>query len=715
MMRRRPWVLLLLMLSPGIWLFELLITPDSVPFFRGAVYSDLLISHLPYSVFIHAAIAAWGQVPLWNPLILSGAPLAADPLAGLWYPPLWLTFLFPSSLTFLIFFFIHMAWAGVGAYILLREEGMSPEAALLGGMAFSGFPKIIAHVGLGHVGLVSAVSWTPWVLVCVRRSLQAVHQSRAWPARAALAGASLGMLFIADPRWSLPAGLLALLYGLGIELRERRKPRRAPEPPRWTTPAALATFILFSLLVSACLSLPLLEFLQNATRAGMGSAEQSVYALPGRQVLGFILPIFSQAEWVVYFGCPLLVLAFVAVLGGAQGSLFWASTALAAILIALGDGTPFYSILTALIPGLDLLRVPARWMFLTGFSMAVLAARGLDLFMRGALKPKMQRRVRTSAVAIALFTVAMTIYLSTAADIVASTMSISVILASCTAALLAILHSRSSNRSAVLISAWLVIIGLDLAVVNAHLLEARRAQNVEPHREAIAQRLVAPLGTQRIFSPSYSIPQHLAARERLELADGVNPLQIDRYWDFMAEAVGFEQEAYSVTLPPFPSGDPRQPQTFKFNLEKLGMMNISYIAADYPLEAKDLSLLEHRDGVYLYQNPHARPRAWIEAQGQGADSDWMHAEVVAWSPNSIQIKAQGPGQLVVSEVSYPGWEAFLDGRKTELVEAYGLLRALELGSGEHQVELIFRPLHVRIGAAVTLMSLIALGGLWLRR
>jgi hypothetical protein len=469
------------------------------------------------------------------------------------------------------------------------------------------------------------------------------------------------------------------------------------------------------LLVSACLSLPLLEFVQNATRAGIESSERSVYALPVTQVLGLILPIFSQAEWVVYLGSPLFLLAVVAVLGRAEGSVFWASVGLAAVLIALGDATPLYAILTALVPGLGLLRVPARWMFLTVFSVSVLAAFGLDLLIRGGMRSKLQRRIRISAVAIGLFASALTGSLLIAADIIAPTLTVSVVLFSSCAALLTILYLRWTRRSVFLILGWLVIVGLDLALVDAHLLDARQVEGVEPHREAIAKLIASPPGTQRVFSPSYSIPQHMAARAGLELADGVNPLQIGRYWKFMADALGFDEGQYSVTLPPFPSGDPRQPQPLQWNLQKLGEASVTYITSDYPLEMKDLTFLDRRGDIYLYQNPFARPRAWIEAPAEGGDAQWKQADAVDWSPNAIQIEARGPGRLVVSEISYPGWVAFLDGRETVLAEAQGVFRALELGPGEHQVELIFRPFRVRIGAVITLLSLIMLGGLWLRR
>ena len=41
----------------------------------------------------------------------------------------------------------------------------------------------------------------------------------------------------------------------------------------------------------------------------------------------------------------------------------------------------------------------------------------------------------------------------------------------------------------------------------------------------------------RVYSPSYSLPQQTAAADQLQLADGVDPLQLASYWSFMLTAI----------------------------------------------------------------------------------------------------------------------------------------------------------------------------------
>jgi hypothetical protein len=76
-------------LLPPVLLWRLTLHPTGIAFAPQAAFSDLLISHLPNAQYVHDSLTQFGQLPLWQTRILSGQPFAADPLAGLWYPPNW--------------------------------------------------------------------------------------------------------------------------------------------------------------------------------------------------------------------------------------------------------------------------------------------------------------------------------------------------------------------------------------------------------------------------------------------------------------------------------------------------------------------------------------------------------------------------------------------------------------------------------------------------
>ena len=132
-------------LAALVALWPLTLNPLGVPFAPGAAYSDLLISHWPNAAYLRAAIWQHGQVPLWNELLFAGQPLAADPLAGLWYPPNWLLLFLPLPLGFNLILALHLFWGGLGVYSLGRAEGVNAGPALLAALAFVGMPPQAAR------------------------------------------------------------------------------------------------------------------------------------------------------------------------------------------------------------------------------------------------------------------------------------------------------------------------------------------------------------------------------------------------------------------------------------------------------------------------------------------------------------------------------------------------------------------------------------------
>jgi hypothetical protein len=76
------------------------------------------------------------------------------------------------------------------------------------------------------------------------------------------------------------------------------------------------------------------------------------------------------------------------------------------------------------------------------------------------------------------------------------------------------------------------------------------------------------------------------------------------------------------------------------------------------------------------------------------------------SVNRVVLAAElgAPGLLVLSDVYYPGWKAFVDGRETKVLRANYVMRAVVLPPGKHVVEFRYDPLSFTIGAVVTVLS-----------
>ncbi len=356
----------------------LLLLPNLTSFIYqpGAAYSDLLISHTPNAVFLKQALLEWHRLPFWSDTILSGYPFAADPLSGLWYPPGWLGILLPAPLGFNLAILLHLLWGGVGMYVYLKSEELSPLPALLGAVAFEAMPKLISHFAAGHMTLVYAVAWTPWLLRAENRRIRAGSGQR-WRG---LSGVLLGVIALADVRWAAFAGLVWLFYALARRnLFESRPGEASSLAGRLARFAAYALGqVALAVALAAPLLLPLLEFSRLSTRAGLTPAEAFTLSLPPSRLLGLIVPDpRGYAEWILYPGAVGLVL-FVVVLLDARGkppAKFWIWAALLSLVYSLGSAIPFLPLLANL-PGLDLLRVPSRALFVAGTAFAVLSAYG---------------------------------------------------------------------------------------------------------------------------------------------------------------------------------------------------------------------------------------------------------------------------------------------------------------------------------------------------
>lgn len=79
-------VLAALGLAAGL-LWPLVLHPNHIPMPPVTQSSDLVISHLANARYLHRMLAEHGRLALWNAQMFAGQPLAADPLAGIWYLP----------------------------------------------------------------------------------------------------------------------------------------------------------------------------------------------------------------------------------------------------------------------------------------------------------------------------------------------------------------------------------------------------------------------------------------------------------------------------------------------------------------------------------------------------------------------------------------------------------------------------------------------------
>lgn len=705
----RYWVSRAAATAPLTLLALALLGADWLPWSAKGAYSDLAITHWPNALFIQTTLRETGRLPLWRPLIMAGAPFAANPLSGLWYPPHLLLLVLPLPAAFNLLLALHLFWGGLGMYRLGQQFHLSRGAACVAATAWVLAPRMVAHLGAGHVGLVYALGWWPWVVWAARRAREA-GTGRAW----GVAGGVLALEFLADPRitaLTLPVAVLMALFtrqtllsphplplsplagrgpGGGVRgegeipspLRGRKDLSVLPRRAGQVLPGALVF-----LLLTAVQTLPLAEFMGYSTRAWITPYEAGWFSLPWNYLLGIILPDRGGFhEWMTYVGPAALILAILGLraLGRRAG---WVLAGLGlAVLFALGANTPFYRLLVRVVPGLTWLRVPARAWFIVVFGLALLAGAGVMALQRRARPGSWLSPSRVAALALAL-------------------------------------------------------VVMDLGFMDASLIRLRSVASVLAEGGELAATLAAQPGLFRVYSPSYSLPQQTGAMYGLQSVDGVDPLQLAETVAFVRQAAGLESQPprYSEVLPPAPpSGDViLGHRDARPDLNLLGLLNVRYLAAEFPLQVEGLVERGRFGTTILYENTRVLPRAFVlyraepvagpeealtrlkeadprqvafveggaalAVQGTAALSE---ALVTTYTPDYIAVQAtlERPGVLILSEVWYPGWEARVDGLPVPIYRADGLLRAVYLQPGTHTVEFSYAPWTVNAGLALSALG-----------
>jgi hypothetical protein len=93
----------------------------------------------------------------------------------------------------------------------------------------------------------------------------------------------------------------------------------------------------------------------------------------------------------------------------------------------------------------------------------------------------------------------------------------------------------------------------------------------------------------------------------------------------------------------------------------------------------------------------------LESSLPGGAIDPPQASLTEFSPSRLVVEVDqvSDGLLVLSELYYPGWRATVDGRQAPIHRADAVLRAVEVPAGQHQVEMTFDPLSVKLGLAIS--------------
>lgn len=744
--------ILLLLLLTIVFFWPAVGAPESLIYPSYSPFSDLTVIHWPNAQQLSRVYDTFQQIPLWKNVSLSGMPAIANPLAMMYYPPDFLFLRFPIAVVFNFMFIAHVFISGLGLYLFLRSAlGRSELACLVSATLYMFSGKLIAHVAAGHVSLVGAMAWLPLILLGVNRTV--VKRSLI---AAILTSSMLALQAVTHTQMFLYTIYFVVLYG-GFELWGQVKGGR--KTVDWPAVKRLLPVLLpipvLTVALAAVQIVPLIELAPFSNRA-FTLQQASEFALSFRQLLmGVFLPSAHVGhEATIYPGLVMLGLAFFSFFGSNKDRRFWffLCAAVVGVVLSLGSGGLLFSALYWTAPGWRWMRASARvWLFVN-LALAVLASYGFESFLFDVL-PGQRKRWRSLvgfAIVVACALVGVGLILGYGQ---LSRATIVLIIVPALFLVLTWLY-RASHLAPVLIATVILVLGvLDSGSFSRSLLVFKSPAEVFSERADVATRLATSETAQpfRIYSPSYSIPQHIAALFDLQLADGVEPVHLARYDRFMAVAGGYGDDSYTVTIPRFPENTEIRAahrDTIP-DARWLGLLNVRYFVSDFPVEVDGLTPDGTMGETYIYRNEREMPRAfavsgvrvardsedawgalseldfsrtavvetsdpkWIELLG-GGDSAPVEADVVFFSPNKIvtEVNLAEPALLVLSEMWYPGWVAYDNGYPVSILRTNYLLRGVWLSAGHHSVAWLYRPgsleWGLRISGVAALLSALVL-------
>jgi uncharacterized membrane protein YfhO len=99
----------------------------------------------------------------------------------------------------------------------------------------------------------------------------------------------------------------------------------------------------------------------------------------------------------------------------------------------------------------------------------------------------------------------------------------------------------------------------------------------------------------------------------------------------------------------------------------------------------------------LLEEPEAEPLPAPAAYANAA------VQITRYEPERVEIEADvsAPGYLVLTDLHYPGWKAFVDDREVPISRANYLFHAVRLAPGHSVVRFEYQPRSFRIGIALS--------------
>jgi len=133
---------------------------------------------------------------------------------------------------------------------------------------------------------------------------------------------------------------------------------------------------------------------------------------------------------------------------------------------------------------------------------------------------------------------------------------------------------------------------------------------------------------------------------------------------------------------------------------------VQYRVAHHASGPGQVEVFQSRSGLNVYRDPGVGPPLWSRHTTPCGAADVMRIAVRQPELFIIETDMVCAGQVAAGDPWFPGWRAWVDGKRVRIQEIDGGVRAVTVPAGHHRIEFRFRPGSVYWGAGLCIFGLI---------
>jgi hypothetical protein len=196
---------------------------------------------------------------------------------------------------------------------------------------------------------------------------------------------------------------------------------------------------------------------------------------------------------------------------------------------------------------------------------------------------------------------------------------------------------------------------------------------------------VLPFGIRDRNMPFWAIPNANIA-VALDSVAGYTPLTKSEYRDEL-KALEIVDDSLGLLVP--------QNEALSSNYQKLRLLNVKYIVSVRDLKHKFLEKIAFEEDTYLYKLKDSLSRIFfttdINSSVYLSKAERLNIEEYRDGFAKIEIAIKKDGFLVFSENHDPGWKAFVNGKKSDIIKVHNIVQAVKIDKGKYKIVFIYRP------------------------